>query len=384
MSMGKIVEKPFEYLTRKENGKKFEDEIVRNWYIARSFVLSKFKEEKVGFTPDSNDHLHVVVVCDSPMMLSVVRQVALTAHFVNFREGCETEAPRNRTVITLVSKNPNVKTKLEKEEYLCNLPKYCKMINNGITTENEGFFIDIEIHIVDDYSVDSKEDGTICFSESDVDVFCKKATEEVYGIDTRMSIYTSRIYDLGVEFHNIPAEDIHSARRYSLALNIFQHEMLKKNARNMITEKWETMSLCKIKEQISNILCSDCFALRNECIRLCKEDKSLSNNVLWEKYNELLSVSEHARWIVEKLIMGYRPFNEIERYHDETLHAQFKNKDKRKKYRDGLKRNDQDPAHIDLCPYRDLRRINPDDMKYDSFLMLAIPKILERMKADAR
>jgi hypothetical protein len=90
-------------------------------------------------------------------------------------------------------------------------------------------------------------------------------------------------------------------------------------------------------------------------------------------------MSEHARWIVEKLIMGYRPLNEGERYHDETLHAQFKNKEKRKKYRDSLKRNDQDPAHIDLCSYRDLRRINPDDMKYDSFLMLAIPKILKRL-----
>ena len=376
------IEKPFEYLTRKENGKKFDDEIVRNWYLARSFVLSKFKDEKVGFTPDSNNHLHVVVVGDSPMMLSIVRQVALTAHFVNFSEGSETEEPRNRTVITLVSKNPNVKAELEKEEYLCNLPKYCKVVDHDVTTENGGFYIDIEIHIVSDYSVDSKENGTICFTERDVDDFCKTATEEVCGVDTRMSVYASRIYGLGVEFHNIPAEDIHSAKRYSLALNVFQHEMLKRSVGNMITEKWETMSLCKIKEQISNILCSDCFSLRNECIKRCKEDNSLANKALWEKYNEPISKSEHARWVVEKLIMGYRPLNEKERYYDETLHAQFKNKDKRKKYRDSLKRNDQDPAHIDLCSYRDLRRINPDDMKYDSFLMLAVPKILDRVKSD--
>ena len=36
--------------------------------------------------------------------------------------------------------------------------------------------------------------------------------------------------------------------------------------------------------------------------------------------------------------------------------------------------------HIDLCSYRELRRVNPDDMKYDCFLMLAIPKILEKVK----
>lgn len=378
MSKEYSVEKPFEHLSRKENGKKFENEIVKNWYLARSFVLSKFKGEKVGFAPDSNDHLHVVVVGDSPMMLSIVRQAALTAHFLNFLEGSETEEPRNRTVITLVSKNPNIKAELEKEEYLCNLPRYCKMVENGVTTEDGCFYIDIEIHIVSNYSVDSKENDTICFTECDVNDFFKKATEEVYGVDTRMSVYASRIYDLGVEFQNIPAEDIHSAKRYSLALNVFQHEMLKKRAENMITEKWETMSLCKIKERISNILCSDCFSLRNECMRLC-EDNSLTDKALWEKYNEPLSKSEHARWVVEKLIMGYRPINERERYYDETLHAQFKNKDKRKKYRDSLKRNDQDPAHIDLCSYRDLRRINPDDMKYDSFLMLAVPIIIAKV-----
>ena len=379
MGKGSFFEKPFEYLTRKENGKKFEDEIVRNWYLARSLVLSKFKDEKVGFTPDSNDYLHVVVVGDSPMMLSVVRQVVLTAHFVNFREGTETEAPCNRTVITLVSKNPNIKAELEKEEYLCNLPQYCKVVDHGVTTENEGFYIDIEIHIVSDYSVNSKEGGTICFTERDVDDFCNKATEEVYAVDTRMSVYASRIYDLGAEFHNIPAEDIHSAKRYSLALNVFQHAMIKKSAENMITEKWETMSLCKIKEQISNILCSDCFSLRNECIRLCEDKHSHTNKALWEKYNEQLSKSEHARWVVEKLIMGYRKLNERERYYDETLFAQFKNKEKRKKYSDSLKRNDQNPAHIDLCSYRDLRRINPDDMKYDSFLMLAVPIIIAKV-----
>jgi hypothetical protein len=77
--------------------------------------------------------------------------------------------------------------------------------------------------------------------------------------------------------------------------------------------------------------------------------------------------------------MGYRPFSHEERYYDEQLHVQFKNKEKKKAYRDNLKRRDCDPAHIDLCSYRDLRRINPDDLKFDSFLMLAIPKILEEV-----
>ena len=42
-------------------------------------------------------------------------------------------------------------------------------------------------------------------------------------------------------------------------------------------------------------------------------------------------------------------------------------------YRKRLKNNG---IHIDLCSYRDLRRINPGDMKYDCFLMIAMPRII--------
>jgi hypothetical protein len=53
---------------------------------------------------------------------------------------------------------------------------------------------------------------------------------------------------------------------------------------------------------------------------------------------------------------------------------------KNKEYRKKLKSRDKDPAHIDLCPYRELRRTNPNDLKYDSFLMLAIPVILHKVR----
>ena len=88
-----------------------------------------------------------------------------------------------------------------------------------------------------------------------------------------------------------------------------------------------------------------------------------------------LSQSEHERWVVEKLIMGYRPYSDQERFQYESLFGE-----ERKAFRKKLKNNASDPAHVDLCSYRDLRRISPDDLKYDSFLMLAIPKILERVR----
>ena len=42
--MNKILEKPFEYLRRQENGKPFEADVVKNWYIARAYVLELLKD----------------------------------------------------------------------------------------------------------------------------------------------------------------------------------------------------------------------------------------------------------------------------------------------------------------------------------------------------
>ena len=115
-------EQPFEYLRRKETGENFEKEICDNLYKARAFVLDKLKD--VAFEVDSGEHLRVVVHGDSPLMLTVVRQVAFSAHYINYDEENTIETKRKRTVITIVSQNPKIVEELQKEEYLYNLPKY--------------------------------------------------------------------------------------------------------------------------------------------------------------------------------------------------------------------------------------------------------------------
>ena len=445
--MKALMEKPFEYMKRKDEAL-FEQDVVKNWYKARAFVLENLKD--VAFEPTSNNHLHVVVDVDdanenlSPLMLSVVRQIALSAHYINFLEGDEYEEPRNRTVITLVSQNPHVKKVLEKEEYLCNLLSYCKCVfedseTGNSKTENNDSYIDLEFHFVSAWSGnDAKQSEKIFrFKEKEVQDFCddkEKPDEEIFSIDTRMASYAMRMYDLGTNFENIPAEDIHCTERYSVAIDIFKYKKLKSRAQLLINEKeWNNKSICRIKESVSNILCADCFKVRERSINKPIEDKikgeieqsknEFDSNVelwkekyqcklkrwvvkflgkrkplwarfkggiklwavklknkkkLWAEYNEPLSRSEHSRWVVEKLILGYRPFNDEERAHDEYL--QMQGCGRYKKYRDDLKRRDKDPAHIDLCSYRELRRINPGDLKYDSFLMLAIPIVLHKVR----
>ena len=124
----KQLESPFEYLRRKD-GSAFEAETVVNWYKARAYVLDKLKD--VAFGVGSGKHLQVVLDGDSPRMLSVARQVALSAHFVNFDEDAEDEG-KHRTVITIVSKRADIVEELEKEEFLSNLPKCCKLNPIGL------------------------------------------------------------------------------------------------------------------------------------------------------------------------------------------------------------------------------------------------------------
>ena len=75
-------ERPFEYLKRKDTNESFPEETIRNWYIARSYILEKLKD--ISFAPGSGGHLHAVLDGDSPIMLAAARQLALSAHYLNF------------------------------------------------------------------------------------------------------------------------------------------------------------------------------------------------------------------------------------------------------------------------------------------------------------
>lgn len=366
--MNKQLETPFEYL-RQKDGTPFPTETIRRWYEARSYVLNKLKDTAIG--PKSREHLHVVVTKDTPLMLSIVRQVALSAHYANFDES----TGLNRTVITIVSKDKNVMKELQKEEYLNNLLYYCKYSLYKTEPVNCNSYIDIEFQIVEEWE-DENENEIIVMSEEDAKTFISsKNQEEIYTIDTRMAMLGNRIYALGSLIENVPYENIHCASRYTLALDFFSHGLLRQSICPLIDEQKFKANTTMVKKSLSSVFCADCYVSRAKGIKQSCNCKGKKLKNAWEENNEALSMSEHARWVVEKLIMGYRPFNNQERMHDEQLFGIEKIR-----FREQLKNSPTNPAHIDICSYSDLRRINPDDMKYDSFLMLAIPSILEKLK----
>ena len=368
------MEQPFQFLRRKVvKGKTetpFSPEIIENWYKARAFILHFLKNE--SFKSESKKLLHWVVLGDSPLMLSVARQIALSAHFVKYYD-------RN-TLITIVSQKDYIKEEFEKEEYLCNLPKLCKNVIYDVEDHRDSY-IDIELQVVKEW-VGNGDNCYIEIREEEVEAFCR--SNEYDKIDTRKAVFASRIYDLGSLITNVPYEDFHDTHRYSQAIDAFQYIQLEKPWKSLINKDNQD-DQTKVKEALSNIFCADCFETRASEIEAMKEadidhssdekeKKKIRKENYWEKHIEALSKSEHARWVVEKLIMGYRPLNPTERIKDERIMGSKKLKEHRKQ----LKSNSKDPVHIDLCSYLDLRRIDPDNMRYDSFLMLAIPEILKK------
>ena len=383
-------EDPFRFLKAKNDGKEACD-IVNNWYIARAYVMKKLKIVDCAFKPNDKSYLHVIVENDSSRMLFVVRQIALMAHFLNFREDSPKESERHRTIITIVSKTPEIREILERDEYLCNLPKYCKYVDRDGKTDHANSFVDIEIHIASNVPQEKdKSEKMLYVKEADVDEYFKQYEkshddESVFLIDARAAFYASKVYDIGMAYTNIPAEDIHCTKRYAMALSIFKHDILRLPPEQLYNDveyekaKNGYLSISDIKKNVSNILCADCFKMREKSMELiCRGEKVIQDT--WEDNNESLSKSEHARWVVEKLILGYRPLNPEEQYHLDSLHAELNSAMKKKQFLDKLKNRDEDMAHVDLCSYSDLRRIKPEDLKYDSFLMLAIPEILKRVK----
>ncbi len=373
-----LRERPFEYLRRLDGMEPFPKEVVRNWYVARAFVLEKLKD--ISFAPDADTHLHAVVDGDSPLMLSVVRAISLSAHYLNYVESYPDEHRpcRNRTVISLVTAKDAaaITEELEKEENLCNLPKYCRLSVFG-EVKNEDSFIDIELDIAR-----SRPEDTDCvvITEDEVRSFAASHDPDVlFSVDTRKAVFANRAYNLGAAVDNLPHEDVHGAGRYNQALYTFQYKVLQnRESVPFIGPDWEKDQYV-VRNGLSNIHCSDCFESRELAVRRqCPGYESLNDTkkmALWEKNNNALAHSEHNRWIVERLIMGYRPFSTLEK----TAYQGLFGKD-RAAYASRLKTDRSSPAHLDLCSYRDLRRIDPDNMKYDSFLVLAIPLILEAIR----
>lgn len=386
-----------------ENCQAFPDGVVEGWYRARDYVLRKLNTEEAwganGIGPASSDHVHVIIhYKNDPLALYVARQVALAVHFPNFKEGDgNDDKPKNGTVMTILynrNRHPDILSELTRQECLCNLPKVCKYVmkngNTGeaIKSEHECSYIDIELELVafdnDDFSkYEPNGDGgnklePIIIDDEELEkMVCRPCSDK---IDVGSARRVNMVYEVGDDIDNLPPDDPNTAERYGKALLYFCYQQ--KPCDTM--DKWS--ELCPrrdvdswayqidLRNKLSNVFCADCFAARLKSVcnnfenLLGKDERRVLDEV--KKNLQVLAQCEHARWNVEKLILGFSPFTPEERYEDNRKFGSSRNG-----YRKMLK-NDK-AHHIDLCSYQDLRRRDPGNMKYDCFLMMAMVRIMK-------
>lgn len=317
--------------------------------------------------------------------------------------------------------------------------------NVSITLEkNKQSYIDIELEFIDikednsdNYLSSNKIKEIECIGRNDTYLLIKEKTvrEKLKNVDIKAistinitnARRTNMVYCVGGDIDNLAPDDPNTTDRYSRALHYFCYQQKEKE----IQKKWDVFfkkdddgkptnminGQIAVRNILSNVYCSDCFESRilsvvtQENLKMqfqsdwfknikCQysnyykgimSDKRYdidSRTLEWllnKKYRQVLRIvreniaslakCEHARWNVEKLINGFVPLTVKERYEDNICFGESRNS-----YRKNLKNK---AHHIDLCSYQDLRRINPSDMKYDCFLMMAMVRILkENFKAN--
>lgn len=335
-------------------------------------------------------------------------------------------------------KYPDIITELHREEYLCNLTDLCKCTLKMVEIEDKGkglkvisenvknpnSFVGVELELLgfdnDDLCYKANEKGGMEVVHVDSEVI-----EEVKNrkckceLDVTHARRVNMVYQVGADIDNLPLDDPNISDRYSRALLYFCYQQSK----GKTLEKWNeiaeytneddkkgTLYQIKLRNKLSNVFCADCFVTRLKSLfdhnarkdiqkviikAYCSENDVKKNenfdyktvrittkmlNYMIKNHEKDLLVlvgnnlkamarCEHARWNVEKLILGFSPFSPQEHY---EYNCRFGSS--RSSYRNGLKKNKG--HHINLCSYEDLYRIDPDNMKYDSFLMLAMVRIL--------
>lgn len=296
--------------------------------------------------------------------------------------------------------------------------------------KNPYSFVGIELELLgfndDDFGYEANEKGglgLVHVGRKDIEKVKNRKCDS-NKCDCKLNVTHARrvnmVYQVGADIDNLPPDDPNISDRYSRALLYFCYQQSK----GKTLEKWNEIAeytneddkkgtLCQIKlrNKLSNIFCADCFVTRlkshfdtkvrkdmEKVIKkaYCSENdvkknenfdyktvrittkmlnymiKNHEKDLLMLVGNNLKAMArcEHARWNVEKLILGFSPFSPQEHY-EYNCRFGFS----RSSYRNKLKKNEA--HHINLCSYDDLRRIDPDNMKYDSFLMLAMVRILK-------
>lgn len=372
----------------------------RDRYMARHIILDRIKPlDADGIWCDSTKYVRAVIIGSDSLSLHLVRQLALACHYPNFND----ENGSHRTVLTIVDPHSESRDDVEK------LKSRLEMITGNLLSEciwrcrccgagtvewsspRTRSFIDLEFEFVglgnldvnlflDDY-LNQAGDSIVSVIDNN-DIITQQTSILIedhchqyykvdgnrlddfitdYRIDVRRAQVVNMLYDAGGHLDDIIASNLYKVSAYKSAIEAFCTHTTEKKRQS----SWDSIGDVALK--LSSVCCADGLDAKLRCVNAGHTDlKHLNGEEL-----ECFARSEHTRWSVEKLIVGYRPYTEQERYTDECL---FSDPVALKAERKRMKREFR--AHIDICSCNDLIRIDLESYKYDSFLTLAADDII--------
>ncbi len=379
--------------------------------IAREFILNevtpldKTSEKNVktiGIDSESDKTVHAIIVSDfldinndcNQLALSLARQIALICHYPNFNE----DYGSNRTKITIIDvcPNNNIATlidalKKETNNLLTYCPWVAKTSSGSIINQNLNplTYIDIELNIIhlsginiepyiNSITTDSELVSIFHTKSGPINVksitgkyvnckeFAYKPQTSTNKIDIYRAMRTNMIYQEGINL--IQVQGINEINEYNYPIYTFC-----KYTRKKTLDVWKKLS---IEHKLSSLLCSDCFESRLRSVGKNFFDKKRKIEKQDKEEIRKLAYTEHARWNVEKLILGYTPYTKALNYKLFTSYG-----DEKRKLIKKLKNvGGANKYHVDLRSCNELIRVNKEDIKYDYFLTLCIPHILKREK----
>lgn len=403
---------------------------VYELWAQKVFVNRKlfFREDEIcsGFLPlegsepiteDSMDTVHLVIIGMSQMGMALAVEAARLAHFPNFVSDAA-----KRTCITFIDEHCHTEGKCFRGRYreLFSVSRWREMKSNDNGTsllydsewKNETFFekyrylgkdfIDIEWEFIEG----GIEDADIYqYLHSIAEDSTKRLTVAICipndneGISSALylpeSVYEKSIQVLVYQRHESSIID-------SIALhNKLNQYYQRLKAFGMLSEIYDDVSV-RTQEYIVDLLDTEYGKMYSEVKRIHNMQevagismrgksaisKYWSNvyncNSIWGKLRSVrygfthkiedclvgsLAVTEHNRWVIEQLLMHYRPLNEAEQ--EEAI------RDPRiKEILKGSKM-----AHLDICSYERLKEIDADVVCFDEGFIRIIPDIVESVKS---
>lgn len=326
-------------------------DFINDWYFARAFVISESMKEmmcRVDSEGEMKAPLNITLEGTSPRMCAVLRELILRAHYTDFNES---NGGNSSTITILYSGNQeSVKNTLLKMPFLGNYLHYL--------WEEQLYFLDVKVMLKE-----KKDDSKADVTKEMVDNFSYAKNNAIH---TTRAEEANKIYCLGSDLYNLPSIDTANVKIYELPLLEFETESFDYNRE----KDWEHSN---IKDKLSNVFCTDTFDLRKLMLERRLKKKDIEEKTLKELVeNNILSLSkcEHSRWNAEKLIMGFRPWTPMEHYQYDRLFG-----DQKKQFYKKLKKQE---VHYNICSYRDLARREPQNMKFDTFLVLAMLNIIQK------